>query len=93
LAPALPRWYMGRLRDERTGLAIHLHKHRDTRRYSNLDDDGHAYAYAYFRSAAIDAFVVAVGDLAGGAVIATVDVADLRRLRTHATGIAIADVT
>lgn len=26
-------------------LAIHLYKHRDTRRYLNLDDGGHAYAY------------------------------------------------
>ncbi len=40
----------------------------------------------------IDAFIVAVADLAGGAVVATVDVADLRRLASHATNVAIADL-
>lgn len=33
---------------------------------------------------AVDAFVVAVADLAGGALVATVDLADLRRLAGHA---------
>lgn len=32
---------------------------------------------------AVDAFVVAVADLAGGAVVATVDLDDLRRLAGH----------
>jgi len=41
---------------------------------------------------AIDAFVVAVGDLAGGAVIATTDVRDLERLVAHADGVVIAPV-
>jgi predicted nucleic acid-binding protein len=41
---------------------------------------------------AVDAFVVAVADLAGGAVIATVDTADLDRLSTHARGVTIADI-
>lgn len=41
---------------------------------------------------AIDAFIVAVADLAGGAVIASVDVDDLRRLAAHASSVAVADV-
>lgn len=41
---------------------------------------------------AVDAFVVAVGELAGGAVVATVDVDDLRRLATHADGVAVASI-
>ncbi len=41
---------------------------------------------------AIDAFVVAVADLAGGALVATVDAADLRRLATHASNVAVADI-
>lgn len=36
---------------------------------------------------AVDAFVVAVADLEGGAVVATVDVADLARLATHASNV------
>ncbi len=48
---------------------------------------------------AVDAFVVAVGDLAGGAVIATVDPQDLSRLAAHAGRpghpghVTIADIT
>lgn len=42
---------------------------------------------------AVDAFVVAVADLAGGAVVATVDVDDLGRLAAHATHITVADIT
>jgi hypothetical protein len=41
---------------------------------------------------AVDAFVIAVADLAGGAIVATVDAADLERLASHATKVAIADV-
>jgi predicted nucleic acid-binding protein len=41
---------------------------------------------------AIDSFVVAVADLAGGAVIATVDTADLERLAAYATNVAVADI-
>lgn len=41
---------------------------------------------------AVDAFAVAVGDLAGGAVIATVDVDDLERLAAHATAVVVADI-
>jgi predicted nucleic acid-binding protein len=41
---------------------------------------------------AVDAFVVAVGDLAGGAVIATIDVDDVRRLASHAERIAVAAI-
>jgi hypothetical protein len=50
-SPELPSFheaefmYMGCVRHDRTGVAIHLYKHRDTRRYINLDDAGHAYAY------------------------------------------------
>lgn len=41
---------------------------------------------------AIDAFVVAVGDLAGGAVVATVDTGDLKRLAQHATAVVVASI-
>jgi predicted nucleic acid-binding protein len=41
---------------------------------------------------AVDAFVVAVAELAGGAVIATVDVDDLSRLATHADAVAVASI-
>jgi len=41
---------------------------------------------------AVDAFVVAVGDLAGGAVVATVDLTDLRRLAEHASAVLIVPV-
>jgi len=41
---------------------------------------------------AVDAFTVAVADLAGGAMIATVDPKDLKRLASHATGVTIADI-
>jgi predicted nucleic acid-binding protein len=40
----------------------------------------------------VDAFLVAVGDLAGGAVVATVDLTDLRRLAEHATAVSIVPV-
>jgi predicted nucleic acid-binding protein len=42
---------------------------------------------------AVDAFVVAVADLFGGAVIATVDPRDMNRLAAHALHVAIADIT
>jgi predicted nucleic acid-binding protein len=41
---------------------------------------------------AVDAFVVAVADLAGGAVVATVDISDLERLAAHATNVSLADI-
>jgi predicted nucleic acid-binding protein len=41
---------------------------------------------------AVDAFVVAVADLAGGAVIATTDIADIARLATHAQRVVIASL-
>lgn len=41
---------------------------------------------------AIDAFIVAVGDLAGGAVIATVDVGDVELLAGHASHVVVADI-
>ena len=41
---------------------------------------------------AIDAFIVAVADLAGGAIIATVDTADLALLAAYASNVAIADI-
>lgn len=41
---------------------------------------------------AVDAFVVAVADLAGGAVVASVDVADLERLAVHARRVVVADI-
>lgn len=42
---------------------------------------------------AIDAFTVAVADLAGGAIIATADPGDLKTLAAHATNVSIADIT
>lgn len=42
---------------------------------------------------AVDAFVVAVGDLGGGAVIATVDAVDLEMLAEHATSVVVANIT
>lgn len=41
---------------------------------------------------AIDAFIVAVADLAGGAVVATTDVNDLQRLAGHATHVDVVDI-
>ena len=41
---------------------------------------------------AVDAFTVAVADLAGGAVIATTDPRDLRRLATYAARVVVADI-
>lgn len=41
---------------------------------------------------AVDAFVVATADLAGGAVIATVDVRDVARLAAHAKNVVAADI-
>lgn len=41
---------------------------------------------------AVDAFLVAVADLAGGAVIATVDPDDIRRLASSAAGVTVADL-
>ena len=42
---------------------------------------------------AVDAFTVAVADLAGGAIVATVDASDIRRLATHASRVTAADIT
>jgi predicted nucleic acid-binding protein len=41
---------------------------------------------------AVDAFVVAVADLARGAVVATVDTGDLTRLASHATNVTVASI-
>lgn len=41
---------------------------------------------------AVDAFIVAVADLAGGAVIATVDVGDLAMFAEHASNVVVADL-
>src|SRR2546423_10486643 len=41
---------------------------------------------------AVDAFIVAVADLAGGAVIATTDLDDLTRLASHAQRVSIAAI-
>jgi predicted nucleic acid-binding protein len=41
---------------------------------------------------AIDAFIVAVADLAGGAVVATADTAGLERLAFHASHVAVASI-
>lgn len=42
---------------------------------------------------AVDAFLVAVADIAGGALIATTDPSDLDRLASGATRVVIADIT
>lgn len=41
---------------------------------------------------AVEAFVVAAADLAGGAVIATVDTKDLQRLAAHAENVPIVSI-
>ncbi len=41
---------------------------------------------------AIDAFLIAVADLAGGAVVATVDVKDLKLLASHAPNVRIVSI-
>ncbi len=41
---------------------------------------------------AVDAFLVAVADLAGGAIVATVDLEDLTRLGARAPNVAVASV-
>lgn len=41
---------------------------------------------------AIDAFIVAVADLAGGAIVATGDPKDLKRLAGHATRVTVLDI-
>lgn len=51
--PHLPQFhpgefmYMAALHGVRRRVTVHLYKHIDTRRYLNLDDRGHAYAYQY----------------------------------------------
>jgi hypothetical protein len=42
--------YMTAVRNAGKRLTIHLYKHIDTRKYLNLDDAGHAYAYRYNES-------------------------------------------
>lgn len=41
---------------------------------------------------AVDSFLIAVADLLGGAVVATVDTSDLADLAAHASNVLIADV-
>jgi predicted nucleic acid-binding protein len=41
---------------------------------------------------AVDAFIVAVADLEGGAIVATADPKDLKRLAGHATRVTVADI-
>lgn len=41
---------------------------------------------------AVDAFVVAVADLAGGAIVATVDLDDMRLLAAHARDVDVASI-
>jgi predicted nucleic acid-binding protein len=41
---------------------------------------------------AVDAFLVAAADLAGGAVIATTDITDLKRLASHSTSVLVVDI-
>jgi hypothetical protein len=41
---------------------------------------------------AVDAFVVAVADIEGGAVVATVDVEDMQRLASHAKNVRVVSI-
>lgn len=41
---------------------------------------------------AVDAFVVAVADIEGGAVIATVDIGDMQRLASHAKNVRVVSI-
>jgi predicted nucleic acid-binding protein len=41
---------------------------------------------------AVDAFLIAAGDILGGAVVATVDPGDLRSLATYATRVTVVDL-
>lgn len=41
---------------------------------------------------AVDAFMVAVADLAGGAIVATSDPKDMKRLAAHASNVAVANI-
>lgn len=41
---------------------------------------------------AVDAFVIAVADLAGGAIVATVDADDMERLAAHAEAVVVASI-
>lgn len=41
---------------------------------------------------AVDAFIVAVADLAGGAIVATTDIADLSRLGARAEAVAVVSI-
>ena len=41
---------------------------------------------------AIDAFIVAVADVGGGGLVATVDVQDIEVLAAHASNVAVADI-
>jgi predicted nucleic acid-binding protein len=41
---------------------------------------------------AVDAFLVAVGDLAGGAMVATVDVRDITLLAAHAKNVSVVSI-
>jgi predicted nucleic acid-binding protein len=41
---------------------------------------------------AVDAFVVAVAEQVGGALVATVDASDMRRLAQHCDGVSVADL-
>ncbi len=41
---------------------------------------------------AVDAFIIAVADLAGGAVVATADLEDLTRLGQHADAVTVASI-
>lgn len=41
---------------------------------------------------AVDAFIVAVADMEGGAVVATVDMVDMRRLAANTTGVRVVSI-
>jgi len=41
----------------------------------------------------VDAFLIAVADLTGGAVVATVDLRNLKQLAAYTNGVSIVDLT
>ena len=49
-------------------------------------------AARYGSEQAVDAFVVAVGDIEGGAIVATIDVDDMQRLAAHAHRVRVVSI-
>ena len=56
------------------------------------ESSGSLLALAACLPLAVDAFTVAVADLSGGAIVATTEPRDLKRLAMHATRVIVADI-